>query len=121
MFLCTNHTTILELPCDAFGLNLIQWFGKQICTLILCVNCMNRNISLDDMITEMMILHIEMLGSGPGLVLGSHDERATVVLEHLAVHLRLVLRQVETMLLELLDQLHQGNAFTQCRAESDVF
>ena len=99
---------------------LIKWLGQDISTLRCSIHWMDGDISPDHMVSEVVILHIQMLGSWTGFVLSCHDERATVVLKHSAVHFRLVFCEVKAIVLHFLNELHKGNAFTQCCAQCHI-
>ena len=55
--------------------------GKYIGNLIFGANVNDGDDLLDDMITEVMKLHGEMLGARSGLVLGCNLDTAPVILE----------------------------------------
>jgi hypothetical protein len=100
---------------------LIQRLGQQVGTLKLGVNSMDANRSLNNLLTEVMVLDIQVLGARTILVFRRHDQGATVVFKDSAVDFGLGFCDIESVDLKLLDELHQGHALAKVGAQSDVF
>ena len=66
-----------------------QALGQDVCLLILSVDLVNGDVTLLDVLVEMMELYVEMLGAWSDLVYGHNLERAAVVFKDLAMHSRL--------------------------------
>ena len=66
-----------------------QALGQDVGLLILSVDLVNGDVTLLDVLAEMMELYIEMLRAWPDLVYGHNLEHTTVVFKDLAIHSRL--------------------------------
>ena len=98
-----------------------EGFGKDVRLLVLCPNLHNGDIASVHIISEVVILDIDVLGSGAILVLLCNLQCTRVVLEDLSPHFRDIAAHREAGLLQLLEQFHDGYCFSQCLGESHVF
>ena len=66
-----------------------QALGQDVRLLILSVDLVNGDVTLLDVLVEMMELYVEMLGAWSDLVYGHNLEHAAVFFKDLAMHSRL--------------------------------
>ena len=77
---------------------LCQRFGESIGNLILSIDREDLDEALSNMLTEMMVTHIDVLGPRAKLGQPCQFEGARVVLKNLAIHIRFIAKNFETSL-----------------------
>jgi hypothetical protein len=94
--------------------DLVDWFDEYVGGLEVRLNCLNGDISVIDITSEMVVLDIDVLGSWTHLRYRSDLYRPTVVFEDLAVEPWVNGRNVVSSVVEFLEQVHDGTSCTEC-------
>jgi len=91
----------------------VQQLGEHVCWLIKGVDCMQRNLSMVNIVSEMVVLDIDVLGSWVHLWDFGNFKGTTVVFKDSAVDCGLSGDHLETLFLEFFHKLHEWNCGTK--------
>ena len=89
-----------------------QALGQDVHLLILSVDLVNGDVTLLNVLVEMMELYVEMLGAWSDLVYGHNLECAAVVFKDFAVHSRLGRLDVESLISNFV-KFHKRNGLPE--------
>ena len=98
-----------------------NWLTQNICWLKIGLDRKDLDESLTDMLSEMMIGAIDMLRPLTLLWNSDHFKGTAVILEKLAVDVRLCANDWKAQCTKFINKLHQWNHIPQAGAQRDVF
>ncbi len=93
--------------------------GEHVGWLVFAVNCIDGNLTLINIVSEVVILNVDVFGSWADLGHGGDLDCATVVFKNLAMDSWLGAAKPKAQSMEFLDCFHDGDGHAEGHAETN--